>query len=30
LLSSLEERQKGVVRLHGDDLPFLRPDLLKQ
>ncbi|HXP28242.1 MAG TPA: hypothetical protein VN804_00680 [Solirubrobacteraceae bacterium] len=26
----LEVRQEVLVRLHGDDLPFLRPDLLEQ
>jgi hypothetical protein len=30
LLKRQKIRQKGVVWLHGDDLPFLRPDLLEQ
>jgi hypothetical protein len=30
LLDRLEVGQKGVVWLHGDDLSFLRPNLLEQ
>jgi hypothetical protein len=30
LVGCVEVGQEGVVRLHGDDLPFVRPYLLEQ